>query len=287
MPDSVAGSAEMTRTRFEIRPRDGGPPVRGDVRVRAGSAPTSAVVVCHGFKGFREWGFFPPLARALAAGGHAAVTFDFSHNGVGADGKDFSALDLFARNTHTRELAEIRSVIDAVTGGTLLARKPRRVGVLGHSRGGAAAILAATEDPRVDALVTWAAVADIPSRWSAEQVSAWERGETVTIANARTGQQMPIGPEYWRDAAANRDRLDVLAAAARVDVPWLIVHGEDDSSVPASDGQALFDAAPGAELFLLEGADHTFGAKHPWAGSTAELRAAAEASVEWFGEHLG
>jgi fermentation-respiration switch protein FrsA (DUF1100 family) len=286
-PGSPAAEPALSLTRWELRPRDGQPPVRGDVRVLAGTTPRSAVVVCHGFKGFRTWGFFPAVARALARAGHAAVTFDFSRNGVGADGVDFSALELFRENTHTRDVDEIRMVLDALRGGTLTRRAPLRIGLFGHSRGGGEAILAAAEDPRVDALVTWASIADIPARWTAEQAAAWERGETVEIANQRTGQMMPIGPAYWRDVQMNRERLDIGRAAASLTIPWLIVHGEDDASVPAEEGRALFDAAgEETELLLVEGTGHTFGTVHPYAGATPELRAAVDATVEWFGQHL-
>jgi uncharacterized protein len=276
----------IARTPFEI-PSAGGPPVRGEVRVLEGHRADAAVVVCHGFKGFRAWGTFPHLARALAAEGFAAVTFDFSHNGVGADGVDFSALELFAEQTHGRNVEEIRRVLDTLTSGALLDRPTRRVGLLGHSRGGAEAVLAAAEDPRVDALVTWAAVADIPARWTAEQVATWRAGGTVQIENARTGQRMPVGPAGWRELTADPERLDVLSAARRVTIPWLIVHGDADAAVPVEEGRRLFEAAgDAAELLVVEGGDHTFGARHPWAGATEELRLVVEATLEWFAAHL-
>lgn len=284
--DGTAGPGSITRTRFELRTRDGGPPVRGDLRVRSGAAPTSAVVICHGFKGFREWGFFPDLARAVAMAGHAAVSVDFSRNGVGDDGADFSALDRFAQNTHSRDVDEIRMVLDALQAGPLLRRPPVRTGLLGHSRGGGEAVIAAAEDARVDALVTWAAVATF-QRWTPEQVEAWRRGETVEVENARTGQQMPMGPGYWADLEANADRLDVTAAAARVEVPWLILHGDADASVDVDDAHRLFDAAgEAAELVVVEGGDHVFGARHPYAGATPELHTAVDSTLEWFEQHL-
>ncbi|HEV2146909.1 MAG TPA: alpha/beta hydrolase [Longimicrobiaceae bacterium] len=286
-PPTRSPEPAITLTRWELRPPGDELPVRGDVRLLAGTEPRSAVVVCHGFKGFRTWGFFPPLARALARAGYAAVTFDFSRNGVGADGVDFSALDRFRENTHTRNVDEIRLVLDALHRGGILPRAPRRTGLFGHSRGGGEAVIAAAEDPRVDALATWAAISDIPARWSPEQVEAWKRGETVEIANARTGQAMPVGPAYWRDVEMSRERLDVLRAARALSAPWLIVHGEEDETVPAAEGHALFEAAGDeTELLLVEGAGHTFGAVHPYAGATPELKAATDATIEWFGRHL-
>ena len=285
---SDASTTAITRTRFELPSPDGGPPVRGDLRVLQGHRADAAIVICHGFKGFREFAFFPNLARAAAVRGFAAVSFDFSHNGIGEDGADtFSALDRFAEQTHTRNLEEIRRVIDALAGGALLGRPARRMGLLGHSRGGGEAVLAAAEDPRVDALVTWAAIADIAARWTPEQVATWEAGGTVEIENARTKQRMPVGPAYWRDVQAHRARLDIPAAAARVTVPWLIAHGDADASVPVDEGRRLFDAAGDtAELLVVEGGDHVFGARHPYVGATPELRMVAHASLEWFETHL-
>ena len=276
----------LTRTRFELRPRDGGPPVRGDLRVQEGTHPLRAVVICHGFKGFREWGFFPAVARSLAAAGHAAVSFDFSHNGVGADGVDFSALDLFAQQTHSRNVDEIRMVLEAVRGKGLLPKRTKHVGLLGHSRGGGEAVLAAAEDGRADALVTWNAIATA-HRWTDEQLGRWRHGEAVEITNARTGQVMPVSPAYLRDLEENTERLDIRRAAARLTLPWLIVHGEADTSVTPDDARTLWDmAGENAELLLIEGADHTFGAKHPYQGATDALRTASEATLEWFDTHL-
>lgn len=114
-PPATAETTRITRTRFELRPRDGQPPIRGDLRVAEDARPKSLVVMCHGFKGFRTFGAWPAMARALAARGHAAVNFDFSRNGVGPDGVDFSALDLFRENTHSLNVQEIRMVLDALT----------------------------------------------------------------------------------------------------------------------------------------------------------------------------
>ena len=280
------GVDRIVRADWEIRPREGGPPIRGDLRAPEGPAPETLVVICHGFKGFRRWGFFPLLARELARRGHAAISFDFSHNGVGADGVDFSALELFREATHTRDVDEIRMVLDSVTRGPLFPHPPRAIGLLGHSRGGGEAILATAEDSRVDALVTWAAISRV-QRWSEEQIATWERGEAVEIRNARTGQIMPIGPRYWRDLVENRERLDILSAAASIHAPWLIIHGEEDETVPASEARQLHDAARhGAELRLVEGAGHTFGATHPLHETPAALGTVMDATTRWFAEHL-
>lgn len=286
MPDAT--ETPITHTDFTLPSPDGGPAVRGDVRVRQGHRAERALVFIHGFKGFRTFGFFPGLAQAAAERGYAAVTFDFSHNGIGEDGADtFSAMHLFTEQTHTRNLDEIRRVLDALSGGALLDVPPTRIGLMGHSRGGGEAVLAAADDPRVGALVTWAAIAGIAERWTPEQVAAWQAGRTVEIENARTRQAMPVGPAYWRDVMENRDRLDIVAAAARLTIPWLIIHGDADTSVPVNEGYRLFDAAgENAELLTVEGGDHGFGGRHPYAGDTPDLRLVTDATLDWFDTYL-
>lgn len=279
--------ARIVRASWEIRPRAGGPPIRGDLRAPEGRPPETAVVLCHGFKGFRRWGFFPELARALARQGHAAISFDFSRNGVGEDGVDFSALELFREATHTRNLEEIRMVLDALTRGPIFPRPPRAIGLFGHSRGGGEAILAANEDSRVQALVTWSAISRV-RRWSPEQIATWEAGGTVMIRNARTGQEMPVGAGYWEDLVRNERRLDILTAAAAIAVPWLIVHGEADETVPVEEARRLYEASgSGTEMLLVEGAGHTFGATHPPGGTPPDLATVMDATMQWFGRHLG
>jgi pimeloyl-ACP methyl ester carboxylesterase len=160
--------------------------------------------------------------------------------------------------------------------------------LLGHSRGGAEALLAATGNRRVKALVTWSAYASAHNRWNEQQIETWRAGGTVFVPNARTGQDMPIGPSLWHDLVQNGDRLDVLANAARVKAPWLIVHGEADETVPVGDAHTLFAVGgPRTELCVIEGASHTYGAKHPYSGPTLELKTAAQTTLSWLDEHLG
>jgi len=263
-----------------------GDPIRGDVRIPDGPPPRSAVVVVHGFKGFKDWGFFPHLCEELAVAGFAVVSFNFTRNGIGDDPHEFTELEAFARNTYTRELDELLWVLDQAADGDLLPRRPDRVGLVGHSRGGAQAILAAAEDRRVGALVSWAAVGRL-DRWTDETRAEWRELGRLYVLNGRTGQQMPLNVSLLEDFEANASRLDVLGAAARVDVPWLIVHGDDDLTVSPDDGRAMAEAGSTARLHTIDGAGHTFEAVHPFEGASPELTDATAATVRHLRAHLG
>ena len=274
----------MIHTTFTREPRPGDV-IRGDLRIPEGPPPRSAVVVVHGFKGFKDWGFFPYTCERLAAAGHSVVSFNMSHNGVGSDLQSFTDLERFGSNTLSLELEEVLSILDDVIAGDLLPRRPDRVGILGHSRGGGQAILAAAEERRVRAVATWAAVSYF-DRWSDETKAEWRAEERIWILNSRTGQQMPLDVGLLEDFEANRHRLDIPAAAARLDRPWLIVHGVDDLTVRSDEARSLAHAAPQARLVLVDGAGHTFEARHPFAAGTPALDRALDATVAHFARHL-
>ncbi len=270
----------MIQRPFRREPRPGDV-LRGEVRIPDGPPPRTAVVVAHGFKGFKDWGFFPHLCRALAGAGHAVVSFNFSRNGIGTDPERFTELERFGANTYSLELDELLSVLRETLDGELVPRRPRRVGLLGHSRGGAQAVLAAAEEPRVASLVTWAAVSRF-DRWRPDTLEEWRRDGRIWVLNGRTGQQMPLDLTLLEDYEANRDRLDVLAAAGRVEAPWLVAHGTEDETVPFREGRALAEAGSAARLLPVEGAGHTFGAAHPFTASNPALDRVVDATLAHF-----
>ncbi len=262
---------------------DGGP-LRVDVRsgARPGEA-RPAVVICHGFKGFKDWGMFPKLAERLAVAGFLAASFNFSGSGV-SEGDAFDEPERWYRQKPSADLADLRSVVDWLAG-----NGSQWIALVGHSRGGGLAIIQAARDPRIKALVTWAAV-DHFLRWPTDVIQQWRETGTVDVVNQRTGQVLPIG----RDALDDWDRygdnlLDVVAAAHRVRVPWLVVHGSEDATVPVEVGRILAEVSGSAETeaLIVEGGNHTFGARHPWAGATAELDQVFEQTVRFLSRHIG
>jgi dienelactone hydrolase len=269
---------------FEIVGADGGP-LRGEVRAQGPEEARPGIVICHGFKGFKNWGFFPHVAQRLAHAGLAVVTFNFSGSGVGADGESFSEPERFGRATPTRDQQDLALVWDLFAAGTLIAGMPAPgpIGLFGHSRGGAAAIVHAAARRECRALVTWAAISSY-HRWGRETVRKWRTEGKVDIVNARTGEVLPLFTDYLDDLEARGDALDPVAAAPRVAAPWLIVQGSVDEAVKMREARQLLDAADAGRtrLLVIEGGSHTLGVRHPWAGSTPQFDTAMEATVDWF-----
>ncbi|MGH7613243.1 MAG: alpha/beta hydrolase family protein [Gemmatimonadales bacterium] len=274
--------ASPIKTSFRLVGADGGA-LRGDVRTAGGARP--AVVICHGFKGFKDWGYFPVAADRLARAGFTAVSFNFSGAGVGDDGETFDEPERFGRSTYSAQLADLDVVLQAVGSGAL-GFQPAAVGLLGHSMGGGVVILRAARDHSIEALVTWASVARFGRLWRDDQISEWRRTGRLEVVNQRTGDVLPLYPDILDDLERNGATLDVLRAARDVRVPWLIAHGSEDESVPVADAHELSSSAPRATPLILAHAGHTFGIKHPWNGSTKAFDKLLEATVDWFARHL-
>lgn len=274
--------ATVKQAGFQLAGADGGP-LRGDVRRAAGAR--AAVVICHGFKGFKDWGYFPVAAARLARAGFATVSFNFSGSGVGGDGETFDQPERFARNTISAQLEDLARVLQALRDGAFGFR-PAAVGLLGHSMGGGTVILQAARDRAIGALVTWSAVAAFGRLWSGDQRAAWRREGHIDVVNQRTGIVLPLFTDMLDDLERNGPALVPAVAAAGVRAPWLIAHGTADETVPVSDARELLSAAPSAQLLEIEGTGHTFGVRHPWAGSTAEFDRLLDATVAWFSRHL-
>jgi uncharacterized protein len=263
---------------FDIPCKDG-LTIRGEIYPAEPSLGT--VILCHGFKGFAHWGFFPYLAQKLAENGLTAITFDFSGSGIGRDRESFDEPEAFAGNTLSREQDDLEILVDYAKRRNLLKGK---FGLFGHSRGGGSAILfAAATAADVNALVTWAAIS-YPNRWSSEDAVKWRKQGYADVTNSRTGQVMRMGTTLLDDVELHGTaKLNIQAAAAKIKAPWLIVHGTADETVPSSEAERLHAVSPGVStLRLIEGANHGFDARHPFTEVPLVLEKVVLETVKFF-----
>lgn len=218
-----------------------------------GEHPKPAVLILHGFTGDKVSNHFllVKTARALAHAGFVAMRFDFRGSGE-SEGR-------FQDVTVPGEIAEAKHVFN------WLAEQPfvdsKRMGVLGLSLGGCVAAHVAAADPRVKALVLWAAVADpqgllqeLAQGLPTEPPLGWQPDGTFDIGG------LLVGPQLLQTLA----QVDPLRALNTYKGPALIVHGTQDPTVPPRHA-TLYAEALGERgtLVWVEGADHTFNA-HAW-----------------------
>jgi alpha-beta hydrolase superfamily lysophospholipase len=258
--------------RFEIR-SDEGLPIRGDLD--ALENPQALVVVVHGFKGFKDWGFFPWVAEHLCGYGFAVCRFNMSRSGV-VTSDTFERLDLFADDTYSIELADLRTAVHHAQ--SHVPRVPTFL--LGHSRGAAIAILGARDVRDLHGVIAWSPIAHT-DRWDPETKNRWRVNGYMDIENQRTKQMMRMSTAILDDYEKHRRKLNVLAATSRLRTPLLVVHGARDESVPVEEGQQVFAKAREGAMVTIHGASHTYNAIHPLVHVPRELVHAAEVSAHF------
>jgi pimeloyl-ACP methyl ester carboxylesterase len=226
------------------------------------------VIFAHGFKGFKDWGTHNLVANYFVQNGFRFLKFNFSHNGTTTDSPvDFTDLIAFSDNTFSIELDDLNTVIDFACNGTAI---PRANGVylIGHSMGGGISIIKTAEDKRVKKLVCMASISSFYNLWPKQAEEQWRLQGILYMHNSRTNQQMPLKATLLDDLAKNPARLDIAGKIATITQPLLIVHGDEDKTVPLSHVQQLKEAQPNAGFLVIKGADHTFGATHPYIKDT-------------------
>jgi len=197
------------------------------------------IIIVHGFLNDRQvHGRGLPLALALRAQGFDVLLFDLRGQGRSGGG---------AFTFGAREQWDVAGAVRFVR-----ERGARHIGLLGYSSGAFASILAAADDPGIDAVVADSALADL---------HAYLEGQV--LARSHLG---PYYAEYaltWYRWLTRSDERVVRPAAVISRLaprPVLLIHGMADRVIPVAESQKLLAAAEGnprAELWLVPGGRHT------------------------------
>ncbi|MBH1937274.1 alpha/beta fold hydrolase [Streptomyces sp. AV19] len=246
-----------------------------------------AVLLAHGFGGSKDE--LRGRAQDLARSGYAVLTW--SARGFG---KSTGRIGL---NDPDHEIADVSRLVD------WLAARPEvrldgkgdpRVGIAGASYGGAAALLSAGRDKRVDAIAPGITYWNLADSLFPDGVfkKLWSGIFFTSGAKGRCGRFEPdLCSMYERVATSGRpdaEARDLLArrspsaVADRIKVPTLLVQGQTDSLFPLTEADRAADAirrngAPVAVDWIAGGHD---------SGSEEEADRVAERTRAWFDRYL-
>lgn len=252
----------------KILKREGKKPILLDTFYSEEFSNQPITIFCHGYKGFKDWGAWNLMAKSIAEAGICFVKFNFSHNGGTMENPiDFPDLEAFGNNNYSKELDDLNDVIDWV----ISEFKNNsfvdvdNISLIGHSRGGGITILKASEDKRIKKLMTLASVCGFAKRTATiGNLEEWKENGVKYVINGRTKQQMPHYYQFYEDFKANEERLHIETAEKQLQVPHLIIHGNNDTSVKIEEAYALHQWNPNSHLKIIEAADHVFNVRHPW-----------------------
>ncbi|MEO0983262.1 MAG: bifunctional alpha/beta hydrolase/OsmC family protein [Pseudomonadota bacterium] len=247
-------SGETRKTEF---PSGSGEKLAAALELPSGR-PRAYALFAHCFTCSKDIKAAREIARALRAKGFAVLRFDFT--GLGGSEGDFA-------NTNFSSNVE-----DLVAAADFLRREFEPPSLLiGHSLGGAAAIVAATQIAEIKGVVTIGAPAEaahvaMQIRDKEDEIRAKGAAE-VQLA----GRPFTVKSQFLDDLA-NQKVLDAAKALKR---PLLVMHGPLDQTVGVENATQIFVAAKHPKSFIsLDDADHLLS-------DPADARYAANALAAW------
>jgi len=177
----------------------------------------SSVILVHGWS--RNAAQLVHLVPFFHAQGISVLLFDARGHGQ-SDGDGPITILKFAE--------DIRSAVDYLV--TRREVDPSRIGVLGHSIGASAAIIAAVGDGRIRALVSSSAFAD-PALLTRRVMAKLHLPRFPFFTIARWFIERWLG--------TGMDDVSPMRKVDKIAVPLLLIHGEGDRFVPPSDLRTL------------------------------------------------
>ena len=250
---------ETRKTEFKTT---GGEKLAAALELPSGN-PRAYALFAHCFSCSKDIKAAREIARALRAEGFAVLRFDFT--GLGASEGDFANTnfssnvdDLVSAADFLRDEFEAPSII------------------IGHSLGGAAAIVAAKRIPEAKGVAVIGAPAEadhVALQIGAKREEIEEAGEaTVQLA----GRPFKIKKQFLDDLSDQ----NVLACAGDLKKPLLIMHAPLDETVGIENATKIFVAAKHPKSFVsLDTANHLLS-------DTKDARYAAGVLAAWAARYL-
>jgi alpha-beta hydrolase superfamily lysophospholipase len=197
-----------------------------------------SVLLAHCFTCSKDLHTMRRLAHGLADAGYAVLRFDFT--GLGESSGTFGA---------TTVSHDVRDLVAAAT--ALIREGYGPCGLLGHSLGGAASLLAARRLKTVRSVVVLGAPAS-PAHVR-HLVGAGPDVDSASVPVTIAGRTFEVGRGFFEDL----ERHDQEGAVASLGRPLLVLHALEDEVVGFGQAERNFEAArqPKALIPLLH-ADH-------------------------------
>lgn len=185
---------------------------------RAADKKIPLVIICHGFVGNRIGvdRLFLLASRQLANQGYLVIRFDYAGCG--------ESEGIYGEHGLDSMIAQTRSILDY--GLSLDIVDPLRVTLLGHSLGGAVALLAGTKDRRVKSLALWSPVA-YPFNDILRIVGRGSYDESIKNGYADYNGYR-LKPEFFESLQQHQP----FQEAPKFNGDVFIAHGTSDETIP-------------------------------------------------------
>ncbi|MDP7080945.1 MAG: alpha/beta hydrolase [Candidatus Undinarchaeales archaeon] len=236
----------------------------------------AGVVLCHGYKGSRANHY--DLAQMLYDEGFTVLLYDERAHAA-------SEADFDLRGMMDDSSTAVEWLRDRVDGD--------KVGLFGHSMGGYVTASSAALYGNMDCLVTWGA--PISMRTATKDHADGRLPRFLYFSQLYRILHIPFTRDFLHvdDLGAlvadvmDPDQPNLTELAAKIDVPYTIIHGTEDDEVLPYNAEGIHKAAGGStELAWVPGGHHNLDPLHPYADDDGTRVVAMETAVERFKRYL-
>lgn len=257
-----------------------------DIRTAVSNKQVPMFLFLHGFKSFRNWGFIPFVTEQIALKDFISVNIDFTKNGVVNENPIKFDIDIFSQNTVAQEIKDIDCFFSILHNPANwnselkigLVNWNGKIILCGHSRGAGIAIVTAAKYIEVEKLILLAPVSTF-NRYTPRFIEKWIKNGYFEFNDPSSEQKLKISSSYIVDLLDNSDRYNLKKIMEKLDIPTLIVHGDNDLSTPLREGRELLENYKKniqnknnhCNFVIINKANHLFNCNHPFSGSNIYL----------------
>jgi uncharacterized protein len=206
------------------------------------SAPV--IILCHGFTTSKDGSTNTQLETIF--NNHKIATFRFDFFGHGESEGDFENITISEA---------VNDILKAIK--YLKDKGFSKLGLVGSSFGGISSIIAASKTKDLFVLVLKSPVSDYyeveTKRKTKKELKEWKTKGFIFHKNSK-GEERRLNYSFFDDFKNN----NAYEAAKKIKIPTLIVHGDEDKTVPIEQSKKAASIIENCKLEIIIGADHKY-----------------------------
>lgn len=258
----------MNERKVEFKDKQGRKIV-GTLTVPEGSGPFPAVIVCHGFKSFRNQSHIKAIAEELTRSGLVTLRFDFT--------KDPGESSLpFAEMTVSYELEVLDQAVKFVKSQKEI--NPEKIGITGHSLGGLVVAWYAATHPEIKSLATLSAVYSFTETFE-RHYGDWIRQAKVKGFGYVYSQSLKSKLKLFKSFYDDGINYEMDKIVSDISCPVMVLCGTSDGLLNHSQNYLNRLQIKEKKLKVIKGADHNYT-------KPAHLTEVKTAVATWFAKTL-
>ena len=247
------------------------------------------VLLIHGFRAFKDWGFFPYFAEKIAKFGYFASTIDFSLNTLLDAEKCLFDMERFSKNTVTQEIIEAKLFLALLNNEKIVGEKFAKywngeIYLIGHSLGGALAIMTADGLQNVKKLATICSIFDFDI-YTERQKDDWVKKGFKEFTDSTTNQKFVLDVNFLLDRLTYSGEKSLTAVVSRLNIPYYILHTEADATVSPKAATILANAVSDKnflQMDIIKAGNHLLNSSHPFRETNPVLEKIISSILDFF-----